>query len=85
MTIRYNRERLVQEELKEIKKNEIKNKEFFKWVTLSSINEISQRVYAIERMLVKKKILHPKEINSELKKVQKSLVKQVKKELKLKV
>jgi len=78
MTIRYDRKKLVREMIKGYGKDD----ELFREGVLGALLEISQRVSALERVLAKKKILHPKEVNTELQKVQKRLVKKIRKEYK---
>ena len=82
MTLKYDREKLVREQLIAIKNQEKKDKDFFKWAILSSLHEIAQRVSALERVLAKKKVLHPREVNTELQKVQKGIIKEYNKLLK---
>jgi len=78
MTIRYDRKKLVREMIKGYGKDD----ELLREGVLRALLEISQRVSALERVLAKKKILHPKEVNTELQKVQKRLVKKIRKEYK---
>lgn len=71
MTLKYNRTKIAKEMLKAMELGKADFKEY----VVEMLLEISQELRALERILAKKRVLHPKEINTELQRVQKGLVK----------
>ncbi|MBS3163325.1 hypothetical protein J4427_01410 [Candidatus Woesearchaeota archaeon] len=78
MTIKFDRVKLSKDIIKVIKKNEYSFEEF----TTELLLEIIAEQNALKRMLSKKKLVHPKELNTETQKVKKILAKKMKKVVK---
>lgn len=78
MTIKFDRVKISKDIIKVIKENKYSFEEF----TTELLLEIIAEQDALKRMLSKKKIVHPKELNTETQKVKKILAKKMKRMVK---